>query len=67
MSANDVLSIRQSLGLTQEELADRLGVSHVAVHYWETGKRTPGGPATILLRQLQAQLQLAERKISSSA
>lgn len=33
---------RQALGLTQEELAAKLGVDRSAVALWETGARTPG-------------------------
>lgn len=32
---------RRALGLTQEDLAGRLGVDRSAVAYWETGARTP--------------------------
>jgi transcriptional regulator with XRE-family HTH domain len=32
---------RLAKGLTQEQLADRLGTSHVTVSRWETGKRQP--------------------------
>jgi transcriptional regulator with XRE-family HTH domain len=38
-------------GLTQEQLAERLGSSHVTVSRWETGKRQP---------DLRAQEALAE-------
>lgn len=31
---------RQERGLSQQDVADVLGVSRSAVHYWETGKRT---------------------------
>ena len=27
-------------GLTQQQVADRLGVTKTCVHYWESGKRT---------------------------
>ena len=32
---------RMALGLTQEDLAGRLGVDRSAVAYWEAGARTP--------------------------
>lgn len=47
-----VLPLRSKLGLTQTELADRLGVSQPLVALWEKGERLPSGPAAILLRQL---------------
>lgn len=30
---------RKEKGYSQQYIADRLNVSNVAVHYWETGKR----------------------------
>ena len=30
---------RKQKGLSQQQVADRLGVTKTAVHYWETGKR----------------------------
>lgn len=34
-------ALRQDKGITQQQLADKVGVSKVAVHSWETGKKTP--------------------------
>lgn len=31
---------RKAKGMTMQEVAERLGVTKTAVHYWETGKRT---------------------------
>ena len=31
---------RKMRGLTMQDVADRLGVTKTAVHYWETGKRS---------------------------
>ena len=31
---------REAKGYSQQYVADRLGVTRTAVHYWETGKRT---------------------------
>ena len=35
--------IRLALGLTQKELAERLGCSLQSVKFWETGRRSPKG------------------------
>ena len=34
---------RERRGLTQEELAERIGSSHTAIQRWESGKRHPRG------------------------
>ena len=36
-----IKSLRKRLGWTQQQLADKLGVSKRAVRYWEKGKRAP--------------------------
>lgn len=41
MVANFCKEKRKMLGLSQGELAARLGVSYVAVWAWENGKRMP--------------------------
>lgn len=33
--------LREEKGLSQERLADDLGVSHGIISFWETGKREP--------------------------
>lgn len=52
MSASEVRKIRTKLGLTQTELADRLGVTQAAVSMWEDGKRVCRGPAAKMLKAL---------------
>lgn len=44
--------VRDQLGLTQKELANRLGVSVRAVQSWEQGWRSPRGPAEKILEEL---------------
>lgn len=38
---NRIKELRQSKGLTQVEVAKKVGVSNQAIHYFETGKRKP--------------------------
>ena len=40
-----VRRLRQSLGLSQQELADKLGVARVTVGRWERGRQRPQGLA----------------------
>ena len=47
-----ILYYRKSAGLSQEELAARLGVSRQAVSKWETGESTPELSKVVLLAQV---------------
>jgi transcriptional regulator with XRE-family HTH domain len=37
--------LREAAGLSQQDIADAVGVTRQAVGHWETGFRRPGGPA----------------------
>jgi len=60
MRGADLISLRNRLGLTQEQLARLIGVSFASVNRWEQperpGRRTqaPRGPALTFLRALDA-------------
>ncbi|MEA2594103.1 MAG: hypothetical protein QOF01_572 [Thermomicrobiales bacterium] len=45
--------LRKTLGLTQTELARRLGVSNVTVNRWEHGRTVPGPAARARLQRLK--------------
>lgn len=53
MSPDELRRIRADLGLTQVELGARLGVSGLAVSYWETGRRKISPPVALLLRRIR--------------
>ena len=42
---------RRALGMTQEELAARMGVSRPAIALWEAGTRKPGADKLPLLAE----------------
>ena len=49
---NQIRERRQRLGLSQEELAQRLYVTRVTVSHWETGKTLPDVQSMLLLANL---------------
>ena len=47
-----MLDLRKSVGLTQKEVAKRLGITTAAVSMWETGKTKPRADSLIALAKL---------------
>ncbi|MCK9357550.1 MAG: helix-turn-helix domain-containing protein [Dehalococcoidia bacterium] len=45
-----IRALRSHLGLTQVELAERLGIRQQTVSEWETGQYEPRGTSVTLLR-----------------
>lgn len=46
---NGVRALRRHLGITQEELSERLGMRQQTVSEWEVGKHRPRGASLTLL------------------
>lgn len=46
----DIKSIRDNLKLTQQQFANLLGISTRTLQNWEQGRRSPEGPARVLLQ-----------------
>jgi DNA-binding transcriptional regulator YiaG len=61
MSPTQIKKIREVLGLTQEQMADFIGATQVAVARWETGIHKPRGANLKLLKQL-AQKAAAKKR-----
>ena len=55
--ADQVKSVRQQLGISQEELARKLGVSFATVNRWENGRTNP-------IKLARAQFDVFCRKMS---
>ena len=55
MKPQDLKRIRQQLGLTQQELADQLGVGRVTVTRWELGLRSISEPIARLVERVRAE------------
>lgn len=56
-----VRDLRQQMGLTQEKLAARLGVSFSTLNRWENEHSQPSPLAREKLEQLKQQLELESR------
>lgn len=52
MTQTEIKTIRKSLGLTQKELADKLGCSIRSIQNWEQGERPISGIAAAAIRGL---------------
>ena len=49
---NRIMALREADGLTQAQLAERVGVSQATVSQWESGTRTPSGEAVVALARV---------------
>lgn len=69
----DVKKVRERLGMSQPEFALKFGFSLGTLRQWEQGRRTPDGPARVLLTVISHQpgavtkaLEAEARKVSPS-
>jgi putative transcriptional regulator len=46
----DLIKVRGQLGLSQSKFAAVLGISQDTLQNWEQGRRSPSGPAKVLLK-----------------
>jgi putative transcriptional regulator len=63
--AIDVTAIRNRTGLSQAAFARRIGVSVGTLRNWEQGRRSPQGPARILLALLDRNPRIVEDTLGS--
>lgn len=56
----DVAAIRARTGLSQAKFANRIGVAVATLQGWEQGRRTPDGPARVLLAMLDRNPRIVE-------
>jgi repressor LexA len=52
MKPSEIMKLRKRFGLTQGELAERIGASRETVSRWESGKHPPEGANLKALRDL---------------
>jgi len=57
MRPQEIRKLRQSLQLTQQQLADKIGARQHTVARWETGMNEPKGAYAMLLNQLREKMK----------
>ncbi len=62
-SPDQVRALRAKLGLTQAQFARRFGFTLDTVQQYEQGRRRPSGPASILLRVIEADPEAVVRAL----
>ncbi|MES2615705.1 MAG: helix-turn-helix domain-containing protein [Bdellovibrionota bacterium] len=60
MKPNDIKSLRLSLGLSQKEFSDALGVSYETVAKWEQGGNKPQGIALRFMQLIKEHKNILE-------
>jgi DNA-binding transcriptional regulator YiaG len=60
MKPSEFVAFRNRLGLSQTEMAQLIGVTWQAVHYWETGQRKISLTVVKVLRLIKKYPQLLE-------
>lgn len=63
--AVDVAAIRRRTGLTQADFSASIGVALSTLRNWEQGRRTPEGPARVLLAMLKRNPRVVEDTLRS--
>ncbi len=58
----DIKAIREKLGLTQEQLAHKIGVSFPTVNRWERKKSKPSPMAQKLLERLARNAKMEDMR-----
>jgi DNA-binding transcriptional regulator YiaG len=54
MTSAEIRKLRETLGLTQEEFAEKIGAGRVTIARWESGQSKPTGLYLRALEKLQA-------------
>jgi len=66
-SGDDIVALRNFVGLTQERFALALGISVHTLRNWEQGRREPEGPALALLRIAARHPRIVRENIDAAA
>jgi putative transcriptional regulator len=63
----DIAAIRKRTGLSQSAFSRTIGVSPGTLRNWEQGRRSPEGPARILLAMLARDPQIVSKTLDQAA
>jgi putative transcriptional regulator len=61
----DVVAIRRRSGLSQAEFARSIGVAVGTVRGWEQGRRSPEGPARVLLALIEKRPSIVQEELNA--
>jgi DNA-binding transcriptional regulator YiaG len=53
VTSKQILALRKAIGMTQQQLADRIGAQRHTVARWEIGQNEPKGAYLKALKELQ--------------
>jgi putative transcriptional regulator len=62
----DPKAIRQKTGLSQNDFAIAFGISASTLRDWEQRRKTPEGPAQVLLRVIDAEPEVVKRVVRAA-
>ena len=60
----DVRELRQAMGLSQARFATKFGFPPATLRNWEQGRRSPEGPARVLLAMLARNPKIVEETLN---
>jgi DNA-binding transcriptional regulator YiaG len=60
-SGRILVELRAKFGLSQEAFSERFGLSLRTVQQWEQGRRSPDGPASLLIFMIAKEPEVVER------
>jgi DNA-binding transcriptional regulator YiaG len=66
-SGEDIVALRNFVGLTQKDFARAIGISVHTLRNWEQGRRKPDGPALALLRIAARHPKIVRENIVTAA
>jgi DNA-binding transcriptional regulator YiaG len=61
MTPREILTLRKTLKMTQQQLADRIGAQRHTVARWELGENEPRGANLKALKELQETMKKRRR------